>query len=168
MPVTPSALAKLRKSCSFEYLGETVNLEYYPAAMGADFAAKGKKLGMELQASAEADDATQQDALTRFGEWVCSFLASWDFMEDDGTTPQPITPKNIITLVETFSDFIICVVQAIGANYNQGNAKGTPSSANSRTTSSTTGASGSRAASPILSESASLPDGSMEPPPSNG
>jgi hypothetical protein len=169
MPVTPSALAKMTRSCSFGYLGETVNLKYYPAALGGDFAVKAKALYAELNKAEESgDEAQQQEALLHFGQWMCTFLAWWDFLEDDGETMQPITPENLATQIETFSDFILAVIQCIGNSYNQGNANGTPSLKNSKTTSSMTGALDSRAASPIPSESASSPDGSTEPPPSNG
>ncbi|MDE1904955.1 MAG: hypothetical protein KGH75_00710 [Rhodospirillales bacterium] len=168
MPITPRALAKLRKSCSFEYLGETVNVEYYPAAL-SDVAAQGKKITAEVNAAQAADDeAAVRQAMLDTGAWLCGILASWDYLEDDGVTMQPITPENMATQLETFSDFIWAVFTAITTSHTAGNASGTPSSGNSKPISSTMASSASEGASRIPSASSSSPDGSREPPVSNG
>lgn len=166
MPLTPSALLKLKKPLSFSYLGETINLEYYPAALGDDMRATAKRLTDEAAAAdAAGDEAAQQKTMLDTGAWLCSMLASWDFMQEDGVTMQPITPENMATQLEAFPDFISAVVTAIMNERNRGNASGAPSSKNSADTSSTTDSSASTGASPNPSASSSLPDGSEETSP---
>ena len=169
MPITPRTLATLRKACRFTYLGETVNVEYYPAALGGDMVAKANQLITAINVAQAANDKAAADkALLDTGTWLCGILAKWDYLEDDGETMQPITPENLAQQMVTFTDFMVAMMTAIGQNHNQGNANGTPSSARSGATSSPTAPSASTMASPIPSASVSSPAGSTEPPVSNG
>jgi hypothetical protein len=166
MPITPAALRLVRKACSFDYQGSSVHLEYYPAALGP---ATVRELNAWIeQANAATDDESTMRVLLAFGAWVCTLLASWDYLEDDGATMQPITPENIATQVQTFPDFIVQCVLAIVQDRQQGNASGTPSSASSPSISSPTASSDSLTVSQPQSVSSSPPAGSTARPRSNG
>jgi hypothetical protein len=169
MPITSVALKQLRKVCTFEYAGESVTVEYYPAAVGADMLATANKLIEQINAAQAAnDEAAANTALLDTGTWLCGIIAKWDYMEDDGVTMQPITPENMAAQMMQFTDFMASIMVAIMNHRTQGNANGTSSSVPSAATSSPTDNSASTRESPTISASSSSPDGSTELQVSNG
>lgn len=156
MPLSLQKLAQRRKACEFEYDGETVHLEYYPAALTPDAATIMNKFMADTNAaSANDDEAGAEAALRDFGAWACTVLASWDVLGLDGETPEPITPENIAGYIIRFTDFMLAVFQTILDDRSAKNASGTPQPANSDATSSPTEKSDSNAAVASLSSSAS-------------
>lgn len=138
MPITPAKLATRQKPITFEYLGEPVNVSYFPAAFTRD-------IMQEMQdwlARINGDGVTEEEGqaiLRDFGAWCCDLIASWDYCEDDGVTPQALTPENLAAQIVQFPDFIIAVLMAIMTDRNQGNATGTTPLPRSDATSSQTG-----------------------------
>lgn len=166
MPITPSALRTVRKPCGFQYGADTVNLEYYPVAVGADIAATLNSL--MAKANAAETEAESDASLHELGEWLSTVIAWWDYNEDDGETMQPLTPENLAQQVLQFTDFMRSVLIAIIEDRNRGNASGTPSSVNSGATSSPTAPSASMRASLNQSASSSSHAGSKARQHSNG
>lgn len=172
MPITPAKLATRQKPVTFEYLGDPVNVSYFPAAFNSDIGAELKAWVERLQPR-DKSDVSEEEAralLREFGAWFCALVASWDYCEDDGVTPQALTPENIATQLVAFPDFILAVLLAIVNDRNQGNANGTTPSNTSDATSSPTGNSTSSpmALSRNPLESSSRRGGSKRRQPLNG
>lgn len=129
MPLTPSKIKTMTYPTHFEYMGETVNLSYYPTAIRNTSQTELEAWQAHAQAATEAE---QDTVLVEFGGWVCKILASWDFVEsvnDDGT-PGPmmaITPENIAAVSQSCGDFMLRVIEAIFVDFKAKNETGTAS-----------------------------------------
>jgi hypothetical protein len=164
MPLSRKTLVTMTRECAFPYAGETVNLRYYPAALGSEGIATANRLRAELAAAGESgDDAAAEKALLATGAWLCTIIAWWDVTEDESDTMLAITPENLASLTANFPEFIQACISACQNDRAQGNANGTPPSAPSAATSLPTGNSALMAASLTPSASSSLPDGSTVP-----
>ncbi len=123
MPITPAKLALRRKTLDFDYGGDACHIEYYPSAVGGD---TGHEVQSWLDKANAAKTEEEADAvLLAFGAWYCKLIAAWDYCEDDGVTPQPLTPANIAAQIVRFPDFISAVLVAVIEDRAQGNANGT-------------------------------------------
>lgn len=145
MPITPSALRQRRAVCHFEYMGETVTAEYYPASLGPETGPQLKGWIARATVAQERQDEDEARAtLYEFGVWICAILAAWDYLEDapDPTTGAavmvPITPERLADEMARFPDFIMAVLVAIIQDRARGNVNGTTSPAPSGATSSPT------------------------------
>lgn len=169
MSITSSVLKTLKKHVAFEYCGETVNVEYYPAALGDDSMAQARKLNAQMQAAMSADDEQAiADTSRAIAAWVCTWLAGWDYMLDDNSAPQPITTDNILTQMSTFSDFMQTISRVVMEHKTQGNVSAPDASPSSGAISQPMEHSATITESPTPLESSSPQDGLTEPPVSNG
>src|SRR5258706_1405581 len=157
IPMTPSRLKLRKKALAFDYDGDPINIEYYPAGIGPEVVGELKAWMARAQA-ADGEEESQQ-VLHDFGAWICTLLASWDFCLDDGVTPQPITPENLAVQLVAFPDFILQVLVAIVNDRTGGKVTGTPSSPPSDGISSPTESGALMTASLTPSDTSSLPDG---------
>lgn len=141
MPMTPTKLRMITKSVTWTYLDDTDNhLTYRPGLISQQDTQRLAPLGARMTAAAEpgGDEADGNAALLEFATWVCSWLVSWDFLEDDGETMQAITPEHLADLLLTYTDYIIAAFLAAVQDKNGGKASAPASSEQPGATSSPT------------------------------
>lgn len=137
MPITSSILKSRRSALCFDYLGETVNIEYYPAALTAESIERIVALEKQVNDARDAaDESAAYAALDEMAAWVSALLASWDYLEDDGVTMVALTPARLRQALLEFPDFVADVIRAVLRHRMQGNAGGTTPSGRSGATSS--------------------------------
>jgi hypothetical protein len=124
MPITPAAIKARIVALNFEYAGETVNLTYRPAAINEKAVARLQKLQDQTQANA-GDESTGTKIWHELAVYYCELIASWDFLQDDGVTPQPLTVKHVTGLLQEYIDFMGDLLTAIMRHRSAGNANGT-------------------------------------------
>lgn len=164
MPIRPSVLKTLKKPVIFTYCGETVSIAYYPAELGDESTKRARELNATMQTAMQAnDEALIDDTSRKIAEWVCTWLASWDYMLDDCSAPQPITPENILYQMATFSDFMQTISRVVMTDKNQGNANAPSASGNFGAISQLTEPTVTTTASPTPFASSLPLDGSTEP-----
>ena len=137
MALTPTKVVSRKNAVALAFAGETVNLEYYPTAISNSQAGTLRDWVERAQAASEAD---QLAVMTEFGKWLCTILASWDYVEsinEDGTLGPmvPITPDSLAVQLSTYSDFMWAAITAIFQDFQQKNVAGTTSPAPSDATS---------------------------------
>lgn len=130
MPLTPSAIANRRATCTFTYAGERVTISYLAGRITSlsEDAAKAKQADL-LRITAEDGE----EAARRFlAAWVLDYLTSWDLVEDnpaeDGT-PGPMLALDVDTLSSLDPDFVGALLTAMFEDIQAGKASGTTPSA---------------------------------------
>lgn len=155
MPLSASKIQALKKPISFDYLGESVEIAYYPAALNGPALTRIQDIYQRMDAAQSNPDMTEAEAdalMLECGAWVSGTLAAWDYVEDDPALgevgqPVPLTPERIVFELKRFPDFITACVSEVGRDYNAGKTNGASSSAPSAATSLRTGKSALKKAS---------------------
>lgn len=81
--------------------GEPLTITYLPGRIT-------QEASVRLQAFADTVNALSlQEQFSGINEFIVDFLLSWDFMEDDGVTPVPITLERLPKLPMTILQPII-------------------------------------------------------------
>lgn len=141
MPLTPNQLLYRRVPVTFDFAGETLHIEYYPAILSGNGISQLNAMRERIQAATTDEDV--KPILLEFGGWMARLLASWDYLEnpnEDGTPGPmvPLTAERIAAELERFSDFITACATAAVQDYQAGKTDGAASSARSDATSSPT------------------------------
>lgn len=126
MPIRLSDLAKATRPASFNWEGETCNLEYRPSAITTQMQFAAASITMLGKDDPAPDDPDAQrargveragalvEALGDYIDAMVKLLASWDVLGDDGA-PLPIERE---TLTNLSLDFVYAMFGAIMAAYN--------------------------------------------------
>ena len=153
MPFTPSKLAQRRVKTTFQFNGEPMSVEYYPAALSDDSLKQRQALTGKLQGAMKrladtpeeqpeeraAIEAEIESHSLAMAEWIITFFCGWDYFEDTGDEgvqgPMvPLTPDRLLTEMERYPDFVASCVLAILHDFQEGNANGAASSVRSGAT----------------------------------
>lgn len=155
MPLTPTKLAERRERVAFPFAGETMTIEYVPAALSDEsikamqtMSARIQALEQQLAAATEnGDEAAQAAAQTEadtlnhdFAEWVSRVLVWWDYAEyvnEDGSSGPmiPLTPESIMEQSSKYGDFVNACIFAAVQDYREVKPNGVVSSVRSGATS---------------------------------
>ena len=132
MPIRLSDLAKATRPVSFQYEGETCNIEYRPFAITTQMQLAAASIAMLGKEQAETDDADIQrargvaqaeavtDALGDYLDAMVALIASWDVLDDHGV-PLPIDRATMALLS---LNFIYAMFGAVMAAYNPNSRRG--------------------------------------------
>lgn len=91
MPITTSQMANNNASVTFEYMGESVTLQYYP----------GRVTGtMLLTMSADIDQTSPSEDLARLNARLVDLIKEWDVLEGDAMFP--LDPTRMLELPLNF------------------------------------------------------------------
>ncbi len=135
MPLSLVEITQRTAPATFTFLGETVNLDYYPARVSVAGPFELEAAQKRAMAAAEEAEKRGEDGVAAarrvMAEFVCELLAGWDLVENkapDGT-PGPRIPVTVERVAQIDPGFLGECLTAIFAAARMGKAERTPSSA---------------------------------------
>lgn len=145
MPLVATKLDLTRAHVTFEYLGETVHLDYYPDRITPQRLSYFDDFPQRL--AALTTEAEGEAMLLECATWLCEVFAGWDLLEAADGPPMPITPERVARLLseqDGAQRFIGCCLEAVVGQMSLGKPNGSDSLPISPSTSSPKGSAASR------------------------